>query len=185
MRYEIQDPGFKNRPGPGKGGFTIIETLVAITILMIAIAGPLTVASQALHAALDARSQMVATNLAQEMVEEVRNYKDNNISGNTLAGLFSRYLDPNGKYIVEVDPYTSYVFNSCLAVSNGDCALYLSPDTGYTYVQDAGVNSPFSRWFSLAQITPTEFLLTVTVAWSTGSLSNQIQVKDLLSANTR
>ena len=61
-------------------GFTIIETLVAIAIMMIAIAGPLTIASQALNAAVNAKNIMVASNLAEEGMEYLKNIKDNNIA---------------------------------------------------------------------------------------------------------
>lgn len=58
-------------------GFTLIETLVAISILMIAIAGPLTVANKAYHTALGTRDQVIATNLAQEAMEYINYWKDN------------------------------------------------------------------------------------------------------------
>jgi Tfp pilus assembly protein PilV len=50
-------------------GFTIVETLVAITILMIAIAGPLTIAQKGLTASTYARDQMIASFLAQDGLE--------------------------------------------------------------------------------------------------------------------
>jgi Tfp pilus assembly protein PilV len=61
-------------------GFTIIETLVAVTILMIAVAGPLVVASKGLNAALYARDQVIASYLAQESMEAIKNQRDNNIN---------------------------------------------------------------------------------------------------------
>ena len=59
-------------------GFTLVETLVAIAILMIAIAGPLTVAEKGLSAAIYARDQMMASYLAQDGMEYVKNVVDTN-----------------------------------------------------------------------------------------------------------
>lgn len=69
--------------------FTLIETLVAITILMIAIAGPLTVANRAYHTALESRDRIIATNLAQETIEYInywKNNRNNDKPNNTFVG---------------------------------------------------------------------------------------------------
>lgn len=58
-------------------GFTLIETLVAIAILAIAVAGPLVAASRALVAAQLSRDQLVASYLAQEGIEYLRYFRDN------------------------------------------------------------------------------------------------------------
>jgi prepilin-type N-terminal cleavage/methylation domain-containing protein len=63
-------------------GFTLIETLVAILILTIAIAGPLTIASRSLNSALIAKDQMTAQYLAQDAIEYIRYARDtNSLSG--------------------------------------------------------------------------------------------------------
>lgn len=59
-------------------GFTLIETLVAISILVLALTGPLTIISQALRSAYYSRDQIVAFYLAQEAVEYIRNVRDEN-----------------------------------------------------------------------------------------------------------
>lgn len=64
---------FKNKT---QGGFTILETLVAISILMLSITGPLVIISQALKASFYSRDQITAFYLAQEAVEYIRNLRD-------------------------------------------------------------------------------------------------------------
>jgi type II secretory pathway pseudopilin PulG len=58
-------------------GFTIVETLVAISILMLAITGPLLIISQALESSYYSRDEITAYYLAQEGVEYIRNVVDN------------------------------------------------------------------------------------------------------------
>lgn len=61
-------------------GFTIVETLVAITILMISIAGPLTIAQRSLMSSIFAKDQAVAAFLAQDAMEYLKNARSNSIA---------------------------------------------------------------------------------------------------------
>ncbi|MFZ2593673.1 MAG: hypothetical protein WAX38_02770 [Minisyncoccia bacterium] len=81
---------FKSLSSTGKnqeGGFTMIETLVAVTLLTMSVSAPLTLAAKSLQAAQYSRDQIVAFNLAQEAIEVVRAQRDANIisiaAGNT------------------------------------------------------------------------------------------------------
>src|SRR3972149_102217 len=60
-------------------GFTLIETLVAISLLSIAIVAPMSLTSQSLTAAYYARDQVTAFNLAQEGLEAVRAFRDGQV----------------------------------------------------------------------------------------------------------
>ena len=62
-------------------GFTLVETLVAIAILLIAVAGPLLAASRASVLASVSRDEMTASYLAQEGVEYVRAMRDDEYLG--------------------------------------------------------------------------------------------------------
>lgn len=57
--------------------FTLIETLIAVTILTFALAGPFASANRALVASYIARDQLTASYLAQEGIEYVRLMRDN------------------------------------------------------------------------------------------------------------
>ena len=74
-------------------GMSLIETIVAVTILAAAIVGPMTLAAQSLKASRYARSELIATHLAEEGVEVIHNIRDNNITnyptGSWLANIFS------------------------------------------------------------------------------------------------
>ncbi len=57
-------------------GFTLVEALVAISILMIAIASPMTLAQKGLSTANLSKDQMIASFLAQDAIEAVKNIRD-------------------------------------------------------------------------------------------------------------
>lgn len=57
-------------------GFTLIEALVAVTIITLSVAGPLFTANRSIVAARIARDQLAASYLAQEGVEYVRAVRD-------------------------------------------------------------------------------------------------------------
>ncbi|MEI6042004.1 MAG: hypothetical protein WCQ00_00330 [bacterium] len=73
-------------------GLTMVETLVAISILTIAVIGPLGIIAQALHSSYYTRDQMTAYYLAQEAIEYVRNLRDVQ-----SIGITGFYVD-NAKY---------------------------------------------------------------------------------------
>lgn len=56
-----------------------METLVAISLLLLAITGPMVFAQNALRAAFNSRDQVTAFYLAQDAIELVKNVRDNNV----------------------------------------------------------------------------------------------------------
>jgi type II secretory pathway pseudopilin PulG len=71
-------------------GFTLVEALVAISILMIAIASPMTLAQKGLSTAILSKDQMIASFLVQDAIEAVKNVRDqiavSATTGDWLAG---------------------------------------------------------------------------------------------------
>ena len=76
--------------------FTLIETMVAVTILALAISGPLLTASRAIVAAEISRDQLTASYLAQEGVEYVRAMRDDEYlklyAGGTTSAAWGNFL---------------------------------------------------------------------------------------------
>ncbi len=65
-------------------GFTLVETLVAITVLLLSIAAPLTIAARSLFSAYYARDQITAYYLAEEAIEYVKNARDTTFLNDVL-----------------------------------------------------------------------------------------------------
>jgi prepilin-type N-terminal cleavage/methylation domain-containing protein len=62
-----------------KEGFTLIESVVAISVLVTALVGPMTLAAHSISAQKTAKNTLIAANLAQEGIEFVKWYRDNNV----------------------------------------------------------------------------------------------------------
>ncbi len=151
-------------------GFTLIETLVAVSLLTIAIMAPMTLTQQSLSGAYYARDQITAYNLAQEGIESVRAIRDGQIlsisqtadaSGIDLFGS----IPVNQDFIIdglETNPETA--METCV----DECPpLQLSPD-GSLYGYGPGwTDTKFTRTLRASYVgaSEDEIQLSVTVSW--------------------
>jgi Tfp pilus assembly protein PilV len=192
------------------GGFTLVETLIAITVLMIAISGPLVVANDGLTAALYARDQMTATFLAQESMETIKNFRDTNLAAgnNSNDSNSSQYwLSYSGFHIdgctltnscdaSALDASSQFSGNpfvqNCPAQSifsgQSDCQLYSEP-SGYVHNANdfengvAAVATSFYRHFYLIPVTnpvTNEDTVHVVVDWKEGTVPYQVDISSEL-----
>lgn len=139
-----------------KKGFTIIETLVAIAILMISIAGPLTIAEKGYNAGILARDQVIAAYLAQDALEYIKNIKDNNLMAspprNWLMELTSGNSCDYESSVCSVDTVSGNPnapggsLAICIPSDPISCLLYLG-DNGYTHNSSGTIATKYSRYF--------------------------------------
>jgi len=162
-------------------GFTLVETLVAITILLLAIVGPMTIAAKGLQSAFFANDQTTAVFLAQEGLESIEALRDNsaldviNGSGpNTwqwYADLLTECKDGTGCDVdIAADNY-----HACNPQS--DCQLYYDANATnghfYSYDNTNGDASKFTRIIDIDEVTPDdEVRVTVTIQWESNLFSN-------------
>ena len=158
-------------------GFTLIETLVAVSLLSVAIVAPMSLTTKSLAAAYYARDQIVAFHLAQEAVETVRHFRDNNILqtalGNPtdiLAGI------PLGI------PFTVNTIDDSIdsaACNSGTCPpLQLDPTQTFYGYGNGWTDTRFTRTVEVETVAdnggvPQEIRVTVTVSWRTGSFQTR------------
>ncbi len=180
-------------------GFTIIETLVAVTLLMIAIAGPLLIASKGLTSALYAKDQMTASYLAQEAMETIKNQKSNLDYNDLLGSKFDTFISKlntscgDQYHRCDFDTITPGNFTNC-GPSGALCPLFVSDKNIYS-TNDSGNKTVFKRGFYLEKATavlppgsPTlsvpscsyaddqECRIHVTVSWNTTTIENEIDL---------
>lgn len=142
-------------------GFSLIEAMVAISVLVLALTGTMTVASRSLFSSDVARDQIVAFYLAQEAVEFVRNIRDNNALAGTdwLNRLESTCTSSNCRIDVNASPPNDIV--NC----SGACPVLKLSSTGiYNYTN--GSNTIFRREISINEtVEDREATVDVTVYW--------------------
>ncbi|MEI6352862.1 MAG: prepilin-type N-terminal cleavage/methylation domain-containing protein [Candidatus Nomurabacteria bacterium] len=67
---------FKKNVNKKNEGFTLIEALVSIALILIAVIGPLTLTMNAITSIIQNKNRVIASYLAEEIVEDFRNYRD-------------------------------------------------------------------------------------------------------------
>jgi len=182
------------------GGFTLIETLIAVLVLMMAIAGPLTLAAKGLQATLIAKDQDTAFYLAQDAVEYVRWVRDTNklqvppkswltgldgtANGHTnSSGLGGLCTSANGTQSCLVDSLKDTT-TSCNAATCSTAINYDTSNNYFNYV--SGSASIFARTVNIK--TPvcdsggticnsSEASVTVVVTWN-DPMSHSITVRE-------
>jgi len=174
----------KNNREHSTGGFTLIESIVAIFILLIAIVMPMAVVARALFAANYAQDQITAVYLAQEGVELIRNARDNNVLSGSASwdqGSLSSCYGVNGCYVDAVHD------NNMVNVCGGAC-VNVKEDTGgagpswYGYSSDSSwVDTKYIRTIKLSKISDYEIKVNSTVTWATRTTDRVVLVEDVLT----
>lgn len=164
-------------------GFTLLETMVAITVLMISIVAPMTLASQSLNAAYYARNQITAYYLAQEAIEVVRNVRDANIltiandgTANLFDGICPSLAQCTSGYTFTVDALEPP--GQAIQACSGTCAPLQTNGTEYgqNYAGQSGwTPTVYTRTVTakLVNANPDELRISVNVTWEQGSFQTQ------------
>ena len=154
-------------------GFTIIESLVAITILVLAITGATSALQTGISSYVFSKDQIVAFYLAQEGFEQVRNIRDENGVKNQgwLTGLSDCFS------ACTVDPVVSSVPVAC--GSPGNCPVLRQDSvTGFFGYNPAWSATIFKREIVLTNINANEVSILVTVDWSKGIVNRQFKARE-------
>ncbi len=174
-------------------GFSLVEVLVAITILLLVMAGPMRVLTSSTNSTTYSSEQVVAYFLAQEGLELVQLGRDNLVLGDFKDIINSQNLEPSPWSRFQTDfancisgtcglttsnAAPTYTVTNCATLTN--CRLYLNTSTPanrarYTHISTANTETPYTRTIKIGMITAANgriqgAVATSTVTWRTGSL---------------
>lgn len=152
-------------------GFTLLETLVAVTILILSIVAPMYAANRALVAAEISRDQLVASSFAQEGIEQTLAVRD--------------------YYYLKIYPNTATAwtdFKTAAAqcyVADSSCKIdYKTHEIGRGPLASSFTNGgiSYSRAITFQDLSDTEIKVTSTVTWKFRGNTQTVSISDHLTS---
>ena len=140
-------------------GFSLLETTVAVAVLVMGVVAPLSLASQSIKSAAVSRNDITVANLAEEGLELIKNYRANNLlQGKTWLSDMAFCFDVNG---CEIDP-VSLNIQAC----SSSCDFLKFDSSLGLYNYNVGQNSIFKRTIKIINIDPSrEVQINVSLSW--------------------
>jgi prepilin-type N-terminal cleavage/methylation domain-containing protein len=166
-------------------GFTLVETLVAVSILSLSILASFTAVQTGIKSSTVARDQVTAFYMAQEAIEFIKNIRDENalhsisgVSTNWLASMAASAGDPCyfGKTCIIDSPLKTITscsggFGTCQNLKQDSVSgLY-----GYTSTWTA---TNFKREIQFQSVSANEITIIVKITWTNRSTSNSFQITE-------
>jgi len=179
-------------PSHLQSGFSLVETLVAITILLLVIVGPMSISSSAARSTSYSSEQVVAFFLAQEGAELAQKARDdlqleffdgsngnpwNDFTGKTPGDTYYRCFEPTGCGLQLVDGDTDGKLAAAVDCGSNTCRLYIDNGGGrarYTYSDLNNTIAPYTRVITMKETAGREVEVISRVSWQTG---NQRQIQ--------
>jgi type II secretory pathway pseudopilin PulG len=179
-----------------QSGFTLVETLVAISMLMLVMIGPMTISSSASKSTSFSSEQITAFFLAQEGIELAQKARDDlqlvYFSG-TQNNPWSTFSNINGTYAscFSATSLCDLTFNTnnsgTLSVTacsqfGTECVLLRDTTTNnlrsrYTHSSGSNTTPSFTRKISFTKVSSDEVKIISKVTWRTGALRQEQKVE--------
>ena len=110
-----------------KKGFTIIESIVALTIIIAAVVGPFMLVTRGILASKSAKNRLIASNMAQEGIEMIRYFRDSNILASCVGTIDADgdgNLDPNWRAPADARP-------NCTPLADNGAGVHWETDASF------------------------------------------------------
>lgn len=164
-------------------GFTLIETLVAITVLLMALAGPMALASRLLTNVSTNQYRATALFLAQDGIEFIKNLRDSDAKQSTsnFNDILGRIVDCTANDCIVDTTSSSHDLADKVLECVGTCPAlnFNSATNNYSYTASDPA-SIFTRKIRLTQVNDQEYQMLVTVTWNLHSINNSVVVERIM-----
>lgn len=159
-----------------QSGFTLVESLVSITLIILAITGSYEAARNGVVAGIFTKDQITSFYLAQEGIEQIRNRRDTNAlqaAPNWLTGITASG-GPCSSGDCKVDAVQNTI-TSC----GGDCG-YLNQDSNGFFTYGSGTPTKFKRTITVTAINANEVSVQARIDWAKGVVNQSFTAKEYL-----
>jgi type II secretory pathway pseudopilin PulG len=196
-------PSVHERSLSSRKGQTLIEALVALTVLTIGFVGIVTLLAKSFQLNRITSEDTQATYLAEEGVELVKNLADHDVYAGIAGGgsgvtNWGASFPPAGSFCAnncyyEIDYKTTSISPSVVFPSAQSTPLEIGPENGsadadmYAYTIAGGTPTDFVRNIKVSRVSTgpgNTFALQVisSVSWSSGIFSDTVSVEDYFYA---
>lgn len=178
-------------------GFTLIEAMIAVSILTLAVAGPLFTANSAIVAAETARDRLTASYLAQEGIEYMRMMRDNaylnayrNNEPNVSTTAWADFIGGSNPWSITgcvdtpctLDTTRDMGYGSSFSATSGDQPLYLLANGVYSQQNLPGSEvQPFTRTIQAFTLSGSDERIVSMVSWSYHGVPYVVTISDHLT----
>ncbi|MEK7557886.1 MAG: prepilin-type N-terminal cleavage/methylation domain-containing protein [Patescibacteria group bacterium] len=128
-----------------KNGFSLIELIVCLFIINLGMIGVLSLVLQNIKVESTNKNALIASQLAQEGLELVRNQRDNNWLSGTVV--WTNNIDNFPTYIIDYS-YKSGAVTGVGEIDDEKTKLYINKDGYYTHESTSNSPTIFSRLIS-------------------------------------
>ena len=169
-------------------GFSLLEVLVAIAVITVGLVGVIGLIAYTISISRVSPDKVIATNLAQEGIEVIRNIRDTNwlegddfdedIGGPGMGNRWRGTVDYNSAFITKPPGSAAWIsVDDCIAAGE-DCRLKINASGVYSHV--GGTDTSFYRLILTDKMTPDSLKVVSQVGWTDRSGPHTITLEDHL-----